>query len=76
MDCMHEVESHRGRFGDRNVSAAFHLAVIEQALDFLSENLSKEDPAHCLGSGPELRSAMNEALEALSDLKAAFRRPR
>ena len=71
MDCITGIDPDRSRLGARPVSAAFHLAVIEQAIAFISLNLphSLRGPEGC-----ELQAACDDATEALAELNVALKR--
>ncbi|MFN7164273.1 MAG: hypothetical protein ACK4P2_05585 [Hyphomonas sp.] len=69
MDCIRLIRSERRRLDDRKVSAAFHLAVIEQALHLVADQLAAERLRR--EEAGELQAACAEALEALAELRAA-----
>ena len=71
MDCIAGIDPDRSRLDARPVSAAFHLAVIEQAIAFISLNLPDAAPTP---NACELQAACHDAAEALAELKAGLNR--
>ena len=71
MDCIFGIDPGQSRLDSRPVSAAFHLAVIEQGVAFLSLNLPRGAPS---SDACELQAACHDAAEALAELKAALSR--
>lgn len=69
MDCIRLINSERRRLEERAVSPAFHMAVIEKALRFISEHLAGANRRLAPEEAAELRAACEEALEALADLQ-------
>ncbi len=67
MDCIRLINSERRRLDERTLSPAFHLAVIEKALRFIDEQLPGAGTRLQAEEAAELRSACEEALEALAD---------
>ncbi|MFN7178091.1 hypothetical protein [Hyphomonas sp.] len=63
MDCIPHLDSPFAALENRPVSAAFDLAVIENAVRFLQQHLQET------GAGPEPQDACEEALEAVSALR-------
>lgn len=63
MDCISDLDSPHAALDNRPVSAAFELAVIENAVRFLQQHLKDT------GVGPEPHDACEEALEAVSALR-------
>jgi len=71
MDCISGIDPDRSRLDAHPVSAAFHLAVIEQAIAFISVNLPQGASAP---DAAELQAACQDAAEALAELKAGLNR--
>lgn len=69
MDCIRQISSERQRLDDRKVSPAFHLAVIEEALRFLADQLAATSARRLHADAGELRAACEDALEALAELR-------
>jgi hypothetical protein len=63
MNCIPDFDSDRVALENRPLSAAFDLAVIENAVRFLQQHLKET------GAGPEPHEACEEALEAVSALR-------
>jgi hypothetical protein len=63
MDCIPDLDSPYAALDNRPVSAAFDLAVIENAVRFLQKHLQDT------GAGREPQEACEEALEALASLR-------
>ena len=66
MDCVGLIDSERLQLEGRPVSRGFHLAIIEQALLYISASL-KEPSAPT--NAEEMKAACDEALEALAELR-------
>ena len=64
MDCILDAEIEFARLDGRPVSAAFHLAQIQSALQFILERLPEGAGGH------EIREACADVLEALAALNA------
>lgn len=73
MDCIRQISSERRRLDERTLSPAFHLAVIEKALQFIDEQLPRVGTRLQAEEAAELRAACEEALEALADLRTGRR---
>lgn len=71
MDCIRQISSERQSLDDRKVSPAFHLAVIEEALRFLADELASPGACRLHAETGELRAACVDALEALAELRTA-----
>jgi hypothetical protein len=71
MDCIQIANSERARLSGRTVSFAFHLAVLERALEFISAHFDNPGPLPILVPLQELRAACEEALEAVAELRAS-----
>lgn len=69
MDCISEIESELVLLADRPVAPAFHIAVIERALEFIRQHLPPE-PTGALSD--ELRMVCDEAMDAVGDLKTSL----
>lgn len=67
MNCIPDFDSPHVALDNRPVSAAFDLAVIENAVRFLQQHLQET------GAGPEPHEACEEALEAVSALRSRQR---
>jgi hypothetical protein len=67
MDCIRLIRSEHARLDGRPLAPAFHLAVIEEALKFISGRLGSTRPLED-DERLELGAACNEALEALAHL--------
>ena len=63
MDCIPHLDSPYAALDNRPVSAAFDLAVIENAVRFLQQHLQ------ATGAGADPHEACEEALEALASLR-------
>ena len=72
MDCIRLIRSEHARLVGRSLAPAFHLAVIEEALKFISGRLGSPRPLED-DERRELGAACIEALEALADLQPTAR---
>lgn len=71
MDCIHGITSERNRLDDRKVSAAFHMAVIEEALQFIAAQIGGSDTGFGASLAKEMRAACDDALEAMAELRTS-----
>ena len=69
MDCIRQIISERRRLDDRQVSPAFHLAVIEEALRFMSSQIPEIGRPLLPQEAFELQAACADALDAIHDLR-------
>lgn len=70
MDCIRLIRSEQARLEQRPLAPAFYLAVIEEALHFVTDRISSGDSKLEPDDRQELAAACAEALEALADLRA------
>jgi hypothetical protein len=73
MDCIRQISSERRRLDERGLSSAFHLTVIEKALQFIDVQLPRAGKRLLAEDAAELRAACAEALEAIADLRSLHR---
>jgi len=73
MDCIRLIRSEHARLEGRTLAAAFHLAVIEEALHYISARLAGSGGCLEPQDRMELRAACTDALAALADLRAPSR---
>jgi|JI10StandDraft_1071094.scaffolds.fasta_scaffold190249_2 hypothetical protein len=65
MNCIFDITGERTRLDNRDVSAAFHLAVIDEALKLIAAHVASSE-SH---AAPELREACEEARESIAELR-------
>ncbi len=73
MDCIRLIRSEQARLEGRPLAASFHLAVIEEALQYVSARIAGSGGCLDLQDRMELRAACTDALGALADLRAPSR---
>ncbi|MBK8199479.1 MAG: hypothetical protein IPK75_14085 [Acidobacteria bacterium] len=66
MNCIFDITGERTRLDNRDVSAAFHLAVIDEALKLIAAHVASSEG----DAAPELREACEEARESIAELRA------
>lgn len=73
MNCIRLIRSEHARLKGRMLSAAPHLAVIEEALHYVSAPLSGSGGFPGAQDRMQLRAACTDALGELADLRAPSR---